>query len=565
MTFSIEVKKYDIREIIEDIKEVNNYLLPSYQRNFVWDDDDIVALLDSIKNGYPIGNVILWKKPENVDPLEVDPFAKPLYGNIKDSASSTYFVIDGQQRLTALLLIFNEWKIMRGDEIIERGPISYDYVHDKFRKGESIGIDVSKIIKAFYYNDLQVAVELAKMSDSIKEKISDIARSVINYPLPIYEIKTSDAGIETAERLVEAFIRINKQGQRISNLELILSYTAGIVGGEAKNNIMRMYEEARKELMLDLQPIIRYSLSVVGMKQTDVTNIRRLKSKIDRYRNRIVEFLVDRFKDLREGLMATIKLMKFFGITSSVILPSQLPITVLASFFYHNRISSESVIESLSSSEIEDILNWLLLVNFTAYYTSRTNTKLERDLLTVSDMSKFSLEKLATNIEMFGGKTKINSSDIERGMRVDLTKKEGRPYVFLLYLLLVKNGADDWNGYSIRSKKWEKLSKHHIFPKEYLKRNIERLDVEDLEEEIKLINNLGNITLIDKNRNSEIGDKPPSLYLSQMQNFVLTRILKAHMIPEDRNLWNIEHYYDFLRERIKLIKKYTSLHFSKIN
>ena len=482
MTFSIEVKKYDIREIIEDIKKVNNYLLPSYQRNFVWDDDDIVALLDSIKNGYPIGNVILWKKPENVDPLEVDPFAKPLYGNIKDSASSTYFIIDGQQRLTALLLIFNEWKIMRGDEIIERGPISYDYVHDKFRKGESIGIDVSKIIKAFYYNDLQVAVELAKMPDSIKEKIGDIARSVINYPLPIYEIRTSDAGIETAERLVEAFIRINKQGQRISNLELILSYTAGIVGGEAKNNIMRMYEEARKELMLDLQPIIRYSLSIVGMKQTDVTNIRRLKSKIDRYRNRIVEFLVDRFKDLREGLMATIKLMKFFGITSSMILPSQLPITVLASFFYHNRISSESVIESLSSSEIEDILNWLLLVNFTAYYTSRTNTKLERDLLTVSDMSKFSLEKLATNIETLGGKTKINSSDIERGMRVDLTKKEGRPYVFLLYLLLVKNGADDWNGYSIRSKKWEKLSKHHIFPKEYLKRNIERLDVEDLEE-----------------------------------------------------------------------------------
>ena len=37
-------------------------LLPKFQRSFVWERDQIIALLDSVARGYPIGSVLLWQR-----------------------------------------------------------------------------------------------------------------------------------------------------------------------------------------------------------------------------------------------------------------------------------------------------------------------------------------------------------------------------------------------------------------------------------------------------------------------------------------------------------------------
>lgn len=73
------------------------FVLPAFQRGFVWDEADILKLLDSMWRGYPIGNVLLWEnwqgKARAVRPFrgcsEVSRFA-PL-------------VLDGQQRIQALI------------------------------------------------------------------------------------------------------------------------------------------------------------------------------------------------------------------------------------------------------------------------------------------------------------------------------------------------------------------------------------------------------------------------------------------------------------------------------
>jgi len=147
LSFSIKVDKQSIPSLIKDIEETSNYLLPSFQRRYVWDEDDVLALLDSIKNGYPVGNIILWRKHEGYKPEDIDPLSKPLIGDIKEEASSTYFIIDGQQRLTSLLLVFNNWSVRKGKEIVEINPISYDYSSDKFYKGTRRGMDVSNNCK----------------------------------------------------------------------------------------------------------------------------------------------------------------------------------------------------------------------------------------------------------------------------------------------------------------------------------------------------------------------------------------------------------------------------------
>lgn len=42
-------------------EEAQSLRLPTIQRQFVWDAEDIRDLLDSIINGYPIGAIIIWE------------------------------------------------------------------------------------------------------------------------------------------------------------------------------------------------------------------------------------------------------------------------------------------------------------------------------------------------------------------------------------------------------------------------------------------------------------------------------------------------------------------------
>jgi hypothetical protein len=55
--------------------------VPSWQRNIVWSHDEMGLLAYSIMMGYPIGQLVLWKKPNGVR-----------------------VPIDGRQRMTAIAL-----------------------------------------------------------------------------------------------------------------------------------------------------------------------------------------------------------------------------------------------------------------------------------------------------------------------------------------------------------------------------------------------------------------------------------------------------------------------------
>ena len=560
LSFSIRVDKQGIPSLIRDIEKTSNYLLPSFQRRYIWDEDDVLALLDSIKNGYPIGNIILWRKPEGYKPEEIDPLSKPLIGDIKEDASSTYFVIDGQQRLTSLLLIFNNWVIRRGKEIVKINPISYDYSSDKFYKGTRGGMDVSIIVRGIVYNEYSALQELvSNLTRDAFNKIEKLATAIKNYEIPIYEITTPKADEKVIDMLVEAFIRVNKYGVRIKSLELILSYIAGRVSGEAKKHIMSLYDFAEKSFDLDLQPIIRYSLATANIKQTQATEPSKLRSLIRRYVPQITKTLVENFDKVKRGLDITLKLLKEeLKISSADLLPSQLTLVPLAIYFYTQQISS---LDTLSDTEKKNIENWFVLINFTTYYTSKTNSKLESDIMTIRNSNKFPYNELINNIRKYNGRTYLSETDIMKGLEIDATRKVGKPFLFLLYILLVKNDADDWTGYKIYRRKWqEELSKHHIFPRNYLDEHRDELELEEIEEFNILANNLCNITIINKSKNSQIGDRSPREYLKEIEESVLEK----HLIPTDESLWEVSRYYDFIRERIELIKYNIKIYYNNL-
>ncbi len=85
--------------------ELGKIGLPDLQRPFVWSDSKVRDLLDSMLKGYPVGYIMLWSSPDE-------------YGNVKHIGDNEKvykepddLVIDGQQRLTALLAALHGTKV----------------------------------------------------------------------------------------------------------------------------------------------------------------------------------------------------------------------------------------------------------------------------------------------------------------------------------------------------------------------------------------------------------------------------------------------------------------------
>lgn len=91
----IESDKIIIREVFEKFW----FEIPNYQRHYVWDEDNVFQLLDDIKTHYDLN-----KDKKNKDKEEY--FLGSLVLQKKDS-DMDFAVLDGQQRLTTLLLLLS--------------------------------------------------------------------------------------------------------------------------------------------------------------------------------------------------------------------------------------------------------------------------------------------------------------------------------------------------------------------------------------------------------------------------------------------------------------------------
>lgn len=99
-----------INEVISKIHS-KKYLLPSIQREFVWDTNQIMMLFDSLMRDYPINAFLFWEvEKENLNEFMFYEFLRD-YHQVKNfhnekadlkGNESIIAVLDGQQRLTSL-------------------------------------------------------------------------------------------------------------------------------------------------------------------------------------------------------------------------------------------------------------------------------------------------------------------------------------------------------------------------------------------------------------------------------------------------------------------------------
>ena len=82
-------------------------VLPAIQRDFVWSEEKIEKLMDSIMRGYPVGIVLVWETYKDIQYREFEKIyrngTRPAFID-NSSNKKLKLVLDGQQRLQALFL-----------------------------------------------------------------------------------------------------------------------------------------------------------------------------------------------------------------------------------------------------------------------------------------------------------------------------------------------------------------------------------------------------------------------------------------------------------------------------
>lgn len=107
---------YKPRSLFSLIEDIDNkrLFLPHIQRPFVWSDEQMRRLFDSLMRNYPIQTFLFWRTKDFIKVREFMPCVDwdidlhDLYNDQKSSQGvEKVFVLDGQQRLQTLYALFN--------------------------------------------------------------------------------------------------------------------------------------------------------------------------------------------------------------------------------------------------------------------------------------------------------------------------------------------------------------------------------------------------------------------------------------------------------------------------
>ncbi len=191
-----------IKHTVDLVYPQRKFLLPAIQREFVWSTEQIIKLFDSLMRGYPIGSFLFWTvSEENINKFDYYEFIRNYHEKKKKSnpkanmigESKLTAVLDGQQRLTALLIglkgsyaekiarkqwnddsAFPEKKLyvnlLSKPEDLE-SDLEYDFkflkLQDAIKQPPSIHwFEVSKILEFRNHHDISTFLRAEKINDS---------------------------------------------------------------------------------------------------------------------------------------------------------------------------------------------------------------------------------------------------------------------------------------------------------------------------------------------------------------------------------------------------------------
>ena len=583
--------------------EAEQFVIPEIQRPFVWKRSQVRDLIDSLYNGYPTGYIITWKNPDV---------------RTKDGATANgkHVLIDGQQRVTALMAAISGIEVLDDDFNKDRikiafNPIATDptkrfEVQDASHLKDKRWIpDISEVFKLDFkqrafenaYAQANEGVDLDELSDTL-QKLKGIA----NRQIGVIEL---DHALDIDE-VTEIFIRINSRGTALSQSDFVMSKMAADTahGGNVLRKVVDYFchlavkpdfyptiakdsEFAKtpfankiKWLAQDFEDIYDPDygdmLRVAFMYKFSRGRLAELVSLLSgrdfetrEYKEEIVD---DSYNKLEAGIRSFINEYNFAqfvlaikgaGFKSGKLLTSQMTLD-FAYMLYLKLLDDPSVPNAQIKHHIQ---KWFVLSTLTGRYVGSPETVMSRDIRSIEEKGFLAFfqetEKsalsdtfwevtLPQNLET----TSVNSPAFNTFLAAQITLNKNSLFAHGTMIADLLNISGDV---------------HHIFPKAYLKKN--GVDAKGR------YNQVANYTYLDTQVNKAISDDAPAVYFSkaiqqcdtkkpEIGNITDLQVLKENMaenaLPSDIVDMTVEDYDRFLVERRHLMAKMIEMYYKQL-
>ncbi|MCP9752339.1 DUF262 domain-containing protein [Ferruginibacter sp. HRS2-29] len=524
------------------------YWLPNIQRPFVWKEDQIERLFDSILREYPIGTLLVWKTKSKIrrrkfiDNYKLDIKLTDFY--IPEDEKQKMLVLDGQQRLQSLyigLLGSYEKKelclnILSG-ELVAPEDIRYKF---KFIADQDIKAPWFKLKDIVFSNkEYDETAELLKSkfdtplteleNKKIIRIVAKLTRIFGTEENLVYQVVDSvdNSDLYTEEDIVEIFIRANSGGTPLGKSDLLFSLLTSS-WEEADEKMEDLLEDLNKTgYSFNRDFVLKTCLSVFGKgaayKVEKFRDIKTRQSIIDNWTN-----IADAIRDVKDFIYG-----KTF-IKTDATLPSYLVLIPLIYFRYHYKDKWNKAI---------NIQHYLLRTLLASAFSGSPDVLIDKCTNKINEINGFDLNEIFGVIREAGRNLEISKNTI-------FQTYYGSKEIHLLFNL--------WYNFNYQpSYSQNKPQVDHIFPQSQLKKikdenpSTGRFDL--LKYKWWDRDQIGNCMLLTAQENGASGktDILPEVWFSDKSN----TYLDLHLIPKNKELWKVENFELFVEERKKLIEQ----------
>ncbi len=535
------------------------YVMPAFQRQFVWSMEQIEKLWDSILLDYPIATFLFWHVDDNNvtwDTYFCNFLTSVTFDNRKQADSVNYeltdinvavtdtAILDGQQRLTSLFLS------LFGDS----------YIRQKYARKSTVGGTVTKLLIELNKNKLDVDEEeynskkydirfsekvdrlsptQFELRNILQEKFQDestrakaIEDAIANVPADSKEyarnilnklyqkifveklIRYTEIYDMNQDDALEMFVRFNSGGKALKKAEITMSILEAY-WPSAKTEFGKILVDSYDGFGSDF--IIRSALMLYG----DV-----VKSNISR---KIAGELKNNWTAFRKALKNLESVLKGMKIEVSRFSSSWNVLLPVLYYIYYNPESYADNTEAIRAYLMRAIL-------FT-YFQSGTTSKLQQ---MKSNINSYDYE---ITVEMLDRITDLRVTD---GKIEDILNAEKGSRVAgdaLYYLCL------DWTNKAF------KYEQDHLHPYDRFDGNKPvSISMEDWRRWRGNRNRLPNLQLLEGRSNGSKSTMPLIDYYNDMNTEQQEEFRRQAMIPEGVPL-GIEHFEEFYSKRKNILAK----------
>lgn len=563
--------------------------LPDIQRPFVWSSTKVRDLFDSMFRGFPVGFLLLWESPHDIDSRQVGV-------EQKSRQRPKWLIIDGQQRLTSL------YAVMRGIPILDKEyrekhiHIAFCPLEGKFEVTDAAirkdpmwlpditevwapGSSQSKLRKDFIQRLAKAREEKGlQLTEAEEEQIEQMLNRLFALKDFRFTALEVDSGV-AEDQVAEIFVRINSQGVALKQADFILTLmsvnwpegrvqleefcTSGV--RPSPNKAASSYNYVQEP---DPAGFLRASSALAFNRARLRFVYQILRGRNPETQEVTEELRESRFRQLETAQQAALNLKNWHGFIDSLrgagFLSKDLISSELAVWYSYAIYLIGRERYQVSSVTLDWLIpQWFVLSLLTSRYTGSSETQAEEDLqaLHVPQSADEFIQTLRRLMDLVATDAywkeelvkQLDSSGARNtAFMTFLASQNARKAPVLFSQKLVRDLMDP----QIRRKRTA-IEKHHLFPKAFLKRS----GITDQ----KQVNQVANLAILEWPQNLKISDEAPQDYAPRLLMMASSDDAKAwseaHALPEN---WYLMEYDEFLLERRKLMAQLIRQHFESL-